>query len=158
LNSFDQYGRYILADYDHQRPFSSFLPGIAGLQGIPMWVFYVNRGQAVCSFGVEDKDHPILEFQAANKAYQTTALMGFRTFLNGASAGERWHREAFSPWEAVDAKRTMFIGMNEVEIQEINHGLGYQINVLVFYIAQSALFRACQAGHPEKYRDCSPPT
>jgi hypothetical protein len=127
-------GRYILADYDHQRPFSSFLPGIAGLQGIPMWLFYVNRGQAVSSFGVENKDHPILEFQAANKAYQNTALMGFRTFLNGQLSGKSWQREVFSPWHATNVQRMMFIGMNEVEIQETNQALGYQINVLYYLL------------------------
>jgi hypothetical protein len=134
LRNFDALGRYVLPDYDHQKPFSSFLPGIAGLQGIPMWAFYVNRGQAVCSFGVADKDHPILEFQAANKAYQTTALMGFRTFLNRLGEGEKWQREAFSPWDAEDAQRTMSIGMNEVEVQEINTILGYQVNVLYFML------------------------
>jgi hypothetical protein len=134
ISSFDPLGRYILLDYDHQKPFSSFLPGIAGLQGIPMWAFYVNRGQAVCSFGVESKDHPILEFQAANKAYQTTALMGFRTFLNSLGEGEKWRREVFSPWDAEDAQRTMSIGMNEVEIQEVNQRLGYQVNVLYFML------------------------
>ncbi|MDW7755946.1 MAG: hypothetical protein SCH68_12365, partial [Brevefilum sp.] len=134
LSNFDELRRYVLADYDHQKAFSSFLPGIAGLQGIPMWAFYVNRGQAVCSFGVENKDHPILEFQAANKAYQTTALMGFRTFFNGTREGEKWHWEAFSPWDAEDAQRTMLIGMNEVEVQEINPILGYQVNVLYFML------------------------
>ena len=134
MSNFDALGRYVLPDFDHQKPFSSFLPGIAGLQGIPMWAFYVNRGQAVCSFGVENKDHPILEFQAANKAYQTTALMGFRTFLNSLHVGEKWQREAFSPWDAEDAQRTLFIGMNEVEVQEINTALGYQVNVLYFML------------------------
>jgi hypothetical protein len=131
---FDANGRFILSEFQHKRPFSSFLPGIAGLHGIPMWVFYVNRGQAICSFGVESKDHPILEFQAANKAYQSTPLLGFRTFLNGSRAGTSWHQEAFSPWQAKDIQRTMFIGMNEVEIQEVNPSLGYQINVLYFLL------------------------
>jgi hypothetical protein len=134
MSSFDALGRYVVVDYDHQKPFSSFLPGIAGLQGIPMWVFYVNRGQAVCSFGVQNKDHPILEFQAANTAYQTTALVGFRTFLNSLDEGERWQREVFSPWDAEDAQRTMMIGMNEVEVKEINTSLGYQVNVLYFML------------------------
>jgi hypothetical protein len=134
LRNFDALGRYVLPDYDHQKPFSSFLPGIAGLQGIPMWAFYVNRGQAVCSFGVENKDHPILEFQAANKAYQTTALMGFRTFFNRLDEGGKWQREAFSPWDAEDTQRTMSIGMNEVEVQEIDTALGYQVNVLYFML------------------------
>ncbi len=134
MSSFDALGRYVLADYDHTCPFSSFLPGVAGLKGIPMWMFYVNRGQVVSSFGVEDKDHPILEFQAANKAYQIAGLTGFRTFLNGFREGEAWQREAFAPWEAEDAQRTMFIGMNEVEIQEINPQLGYQVNVLYYML------------------------
>ena len=141
---FDELVRYVLEDYDHQRPFSSFLPGIAGLQGIPMWVFYVNRGQGVCSFGVENKDHPILEFQAANKAYQNTASSGFRTFVNGVRMEEHWHREVFSPWDADDVQRTMMIGMNEVEFQEVNERLGYQVNVLYFMLPNlpfSALVR-----------------
>ena len=49
--------------------------------GIPTWCNYNNRGQAVCSFGVQDKDHAILEFTAAAAAYQRTPLTGFRTFL-----------------------------------------------------------------------------
>ena len=132
--AFDLQGRFIIRDYHQQRPFSSFLPGIAGLNGIPMWVFYVNRGQGVCSFGIENKDHPILEFQPANKAYQGTSLKGFRTFLNGYREGKRWQREAFAPWSAPDVRRTMYIGMNELEIQEIHPELGYQINVLYFML------------------------
>jgi uncharacterized protein YfaS (alpha-2-macroglobulin family) len=46
-----------------------------------MWIFYVNRGQAIASFGIESKDKAIMEFQPANKAYRQTALQGFRTFL-----------------------------------------------------------------------------
>ncbi len=130
VNSFDNLGRFVIDHYDHKPPFSSFLPGIAGVKGIPMWVFYVNRGQGVCSFGIKNKDHPILEFQAANKAYQNVGLNGFRTFVNGNREGEKWQGELFSPWDAKDVERMMFIGMNEVEIQEINLSLGYQINIL----------------------------
>ncbi|MFN2164927.1 MAG: hypothetical protein ACK2U9_01545, partial [Anaerolineae bacterium] len=79
--AFDEWGRFVLPDYAAKRPFASFLPGIAGLLGIPLWVFYVNRGQAIASFGVENKDNPIMEFEPANKAYQTTPYTGFRTFL-----------------------------------------------------------------------------
>ena len=127
---FDNLGRFVIDHFDHKPPFSSFLPGIAGLTGIPMWVFYVNRGQAVSSFGVENKDHPLLEFAAANKAYQNVGLRGFRTFVNGKREGEKWQAELFSPWNAKDVHRRMFIGMNEVEIQEINNLLGYQVNIL----------------------------
>lgn len=57
------------------------IEGIAGNFGTPMWIFYSNKGQAVSSFGVRTKDHPILEFGTANKAYESTSLDGFRTFL-----------------------------------------------------------------------------
>jgi len=40
---FDSQGRFVLENYASAHPFASFLPGIAGPQGIPMWVFYVNR-------------------------------------------------------------------------------------------------------------------
>ena len=46
-----------------------------------MWVFYVNRGQAIASFGTKDKDHAILEFLPANRAWQETTRLGFRTFI-----------------------------------------------------------------------------
>lgn len=61
-NHFDPLGRYLLPNFQQARAFSSFLPGIAGTLGIPLWVFYVNRGQAIAGFGVESKDKPILEF------------------------------------------------------------------------------------------------
>ena len=81
LTLFDDHGRYRIRDFQQKPPFSSFLPGLAGLTGIPMWVFYNNRGQGICSFGINSKDQPILEFQPANKAYRETHQMGFRTFI-----------------------------------------------------------------------------
>ena len=66
----DSSNRFIIDGYATMRPFSSFLPGIAGPMGVPLWAFYVNRGQAMASFGVESKDSPIMEYQPANKAYQ----------------------------------------------------------------------------------------
>lgn len=47
---------YIIENYDKNKCFSSFLPGIAGKDGIPMWVFYVNRGQCIASFGIENNE------------------------------------------------------------------------------------------------------
>jgi hypothetical protein len=130
---FDQHGRFILDDFSQARPFSSFLPGIAGPLGIPMWVFYVNRGQAITSFGVESKDNPIMEFQPANKAYQTTAYTGFRTFLKLLREGETQLYEPFSPGHrAGSTRQQMFIGMNELELQETNLEHGLQTNVLYF--------------------------
>ena len=55
--SLDEAGRFTVENYNWAKPFSNFFPGIAGAWGIPMWVFYVSRGQAICSLGVRDKDH-----------------------------------------------------------------------------------------------------
>ncbi len=49
--SLDDEKRFVVEDYNWAIPFSNFLPGIAGLWGVPLWVYYVNRGQAVCSVG-----------------------------------------------------------------------------------------------------------
>ncbi len=127
-SQFDEQGRFILAAYDQAHPFSSFLPGIGGLLGIPMWVFYTNRGQAITSFGVESKDHPIMEFQPAHKAYQLTATLGFRTFLKS----DQWFKEPFSPWDRATPQRTMHVGMNEIEIRETDLDLGLETSVVYF--------------------------
>ncbi|PIQ87626.1 MAG: hypothetical protein COV73_03120, partial [Candidatus Omnitrophica bacterium CG11_big_fil_rev_8_21_14_0_20_43_6] len=57
LNKQDE---FVIQNYNYAKPFANFFPGIAGKYGIPMWVFYVNRGQCICSFGTKDKDHAIL--------------------------------------------------------------------------------------------------
>jgi hypothetical protein len=131
--TFDERGRFIIKDYAAARPFASLLPGIAGPMGIPMWVFYVNRGQAITSFGVENKDNPIMEFQPANKAYHVTPYTGFRTFVKIQRGGKAQIYEPFSPWHrTATTRRQMFIGMNELELQEINAKHGLQTNVLYF--------------------------
>jgi len=127
----DASGRFVMEDYAARRPFSSFLPGIAGPLGTPLWVFYVNRGQAIASFGVASKDHPIMEFQPANKAYQTTPWTGFRTFVKVQRAAESILYEPFSPWQSDDAAR-MLIGMNELELQTISAAHGLQTTVRYF--------------------------
>lgn len=73
--------RFIIEDYTNKPTFASFLPGISGINGIPIWCFYVNRGQGISSFGVQDKNHCIMEFDAAQQAYKNTPIKGFRTFL-----------------------------------------------------------------------------
>ena len=110
---FDARNRFVIRDYQKKPPFSSFLPGIAGPTGIPLWCYYNNRGQAVCSFGARDKDHSIMEFSSAHAAYQTVRYTGFRTFarVNGA------YCELFA--ENCD----MHIGMSEVEIRGRSRGL-----------------------------------
>ncbi|MBN2830109.1 MAG: cellobiose phosphorylase [Candidatus Cloacimonetes bacterium] len=74
-------GDFIISDYNRSKLFSSFFPGVAGKEGIPMWLFYVNRGQCVCSMGIEGKNKPIMEFLPANWAYNLVSSQGFRTFL-----------------------------------------------------------------------------
>jgi hypothetical protein len=49
--NFDKAGRYVLTDYDQSKPFASFLPSVNGKYGMPMWSFYVNRGQVRGSRG-----------------------------------------------------------------------------------------------------------
>lgn len=122
---FDQSGRFIIDNYNKQREFSSFLPGISGVEGIPLWVFYVNRGQAVTSFGVENKNHSIMEFYPAHQAYQLTRNMGFRTFLKVDGS-------FYEPFRSDDISSKMYIGMNELEIEEINEELGLKIRVLYY--------------------------
>ena len=102
-----------MQDYGTKSTFASFLPGIAGIKGIPIWCYYVNRGQCVVSFGVDNKDHAIMEFYPAHTAYQNVKRTGFRTFLrkNGT------YMECFA-----DEKQgqDMEIGMNSLSIQERN--------------------------------------
>ncbi|MFZ6027828.1 MAG: cellobiose phosphorylase [Chloroflexota bacterium] len=126
----DSKQRFVIEDYQAMRPFASFLPGIAGELGVPLWAFYVNRGQAIASFGIENKDAPILEFEPANKAYQNTPNKGFRTFLKLQRGAETQFYEPFR--RTPMALQTMAIGMNDLELQETNPGLGIQIDVRYF--------------------------
>ena len=77
----DELGFYVIENFDKKAPFAIFLSGIAGLEGIPMWSFYVNRGQAISSIGIRDKDNCIMEFFPANEAYKMVYSNGFRTFI-----------------------------------------------------------------------------
>ncbi len=136
MKTFDASGRFVIENYAAARPFASFLPGIAGPLGIPLWVFYVNRGQAIASFGIENKDHPIMEFLPANKAYQSTPYTGFRTFFKLTSEprardGATAFYEPFAPWQPDDAAQ-MRIGMNELELQTTSQAHNVQTNVLYF--------------------------
>lgn len=78
-------GSYRIDNYDKIPAFSSFLPGVAGADGVPLWCMYVNRAQAVVSFGLGSKNQAIAEFLPATWAYQLVGVQGFRTFckING---------------------------------------------------------------------------
>ena len=127
---FDQNNRFIIEDFHKKNAFSSFLPGVAGEMGIPIWCFYVNRGQAVCSFGTGDKEHPIMEFSPAHVAYQEVAMKGFRTFVK--VNGE--YMEPFRPTDSENA--SMHIGMNELLLEESFPEKGLRFKVRYFILPE----------------------
>jgi hypothetical protein len=124
MYTLEESGSFLIRDFNNAPAFSSFLPGIAGRFGIPLWCFYVNRGQAVTSFGTRDKDHAILEFEAANKAYACTFEHGFRTFI-------RMKNGFYEPFtlgaESVAAQ--MHIRSASLELEEANERIGLRFRV-----------------------------
>ena len=128
-NMFDSKNRFIIKNYMKQSTFSSFLPGISGERGIPIWCFYVNRGQAIASFGIQDKDHSIMEFYPAHQSYQLASTLGFRTFLRLAN-------NVYEPFQNPDIEHTMYIGTNELEIEEKNTQVGLKTNVLYYTLPE----------------------
>lgn len=127
---------FIINNYDNNKCFSSFLPGIAGKNGVPMWVFYVNRGQGIASFGIENKDNSIMEFKPADQSYEEINLKGFRTFIKNSGI----IYEPFS--ELNDEKREMRINKNSLEIVEDSKD--FKVKVIYFIVPNenySALVR-----------------
>lgn len=123
---------FIIENYNYSKAFSSFLPGIAGVDGIPMWTFYVNRNQAVCSFGIENKDRSMMEFLPANFAYQLVGSEGFRTFIKLSAKKDAVLYEPFRIYE--DRERyipvqTMAITPYSVVLKEENAALGLNVEV-----------------------------
>lgn len=129
----DENRYFVIEDFDRAKTFSSFLPGLAGLYGIPIWSFYVNRGQAIVSFGVQDKNHAITEFFPANQAYQRVSMNGFRTFIKLSGDGGSTVFEPFSAYGSTKSHtRNMFIKENELKIEEVNHQYGIKTVVTYF--------------------------
>lgn len=123
---------FAIENYNQARPFSSFLPGIAGEFGKPMWVFYANRGQCISGFGVRNKGSSMLEFYPANKAYTATPLLGFRTFIRFRK-GKEWRMyEPFQINASPDCRQVLRIRAHEIELEETNRALGLKITVIVF--------------------------
>ncbi len=117
--------KFLIENYGKKSTFASFLPGISGEHGIPIWCYYVNRGQCVVSFGVDNKDHSIMEFYPAHQAYQNVKTTGFRTFVKK----EGKVTELFAKEEA---PHCMEISMNQLEIEEKNKNLGIKTKVTYF--------------------------
>lgn len=134
--SLDDQGRFCIEDYNWAKPMSNFLPGIAGKWGIPMWVYYVSKNQGVCSFGIKDKDHAIMEFLSFNKACQSVGDLGFRTFIK---FNEKHVYEAFRKTGDPAITQRMFISSHELELEEINQELGIKTNVVYFNLVNLPL-------------------
>jgi hypothetical protein len=133
---FDEDGTFNIIHYNRAAPFASFLPGIAGPWGIPMWAFYVNRGQGMCSFGLRDKDHPISEFLSANWAAQLVFDHGFRTFIKVTSENNTPY-EPFRVWGT--GVQTMRISPDAVAFEERNAEAGFEVRVRYFTLTDEPL-------------------
>jgi len=134
-------GEFVIENYNFSKPFANFFPGIAGKYGIPMWLFYVNRGQAIASFGTKDKDHAILEFFPANKSWQLVTLMGFRTFLKIYAGKKLLFYEPFHNGFAnleFNLVNRMSITSYDLKLQESNLSLGIEVSVEYFTIPNDA--------------------
>lgn len=134
--SLDASGRFTIKNYNWAKPFSNFLPGIAGKWGIPMWVFYVSRAQGVCSVGIHDKDHAILEFLSYNKALQAVSRQGFRTFLR-IDGGPLY--EPFRKLDDASIEQSMVVSSHELEIGEHHPSLELEVNVVYYTLANLPL-------------------
>lgn len=131
-------GRFtaIIRDYNKKPAFSDFLPGIAGLYGVPAWCFFVNRGQGVASFGTSDKDHAIMEFAPAHTSYQLAETRGFRSFVK---LGD----EVFELFSADSQHMDMGLGLNSLTISCLTRGLEAEV---CYYVLPDAPVGALARG------------
>ncbi len=152
----DKSGDFIIEDYNSSKLFSSFFPGIAGKSGIPMWTFYVNRGQCICSMGVQDKQHPIMEFLPANWAYNLVSSQGFRTFIK---LPEDFPIRFYEPFqnnlrdEAIVRSQKMIISAFQLTLEEINYTLGLKFTVEYFNVPQENYAGLIRRLHIENLHD-----
>ncbi|MBB2184046.1 cellobiose phosphorylase [Lachnospiraceae bacterium MD1] len=125
---------YIMEDFDKLPAFSSFLPGLAGVKGVPIWVYYTNRGQGINSFGIHNKNNAIMEFNPANTAYENTSIKGFRTFV-------KWEDQFFEPFFTFDpnAKRTFNIRKNSIWLEEVNTKYGLKFTVKYYVLPNDSV-------------------
>jgi hypothetical protein len=125
---------YIIEGFDTLPPFSSFLPGLAGRKGIPLWVYYTNRGQGVNSFGIHNKGNAIMEFNPANTAYENTSVKGFRTLV-------KCNGRFFEPFHTFDERvqRDLYIHKNSFWMVETNPTYGLRITVKYFVLPNNSI-------------------
>lgn len=118
-------GGYCFHHYDRLPVFCSFLPGIGGLEGVPLWVMYLNRGQGVVSFGMRGKDNAVMEFHPATSAWQLAPIYGFRTFIR--INGHLW--EPFGAATKQEAHRWMVVRPHTLELYEEDEKSGLEVAV-----------------------------
>ncbi len=126
---------FVIENFDKKPPFCSFLPGLTGERGIPVWSFYVNRGQGITAFGVENKQQPIMQVTPANVAYEDTAIKGFRTFI-------RKNGEYFEPFfirTSDDIERNMYIKQNSMKVVEIDKKHQFKTTVEYFILPNDTI-------------------
>ncbi len=129
--SLNDSGEFVITDYNSAKLFSSFFPGVAGQDGIPMWTFYVNRGQCICSMGIQDKEHAIMEYLPANRAYQLASTQGFRTFIKPLNSELSYYEPFQKQFRETPVKRTqrMTIAASSLTLEEVNETLGLTFTV-----------------------------
>ncbi len=125
---YDPPQRKRMTSFDRSAPYSSFLPGIAGVNGKPLWLYFVNRGQAVACFGTQDKDHAIMPFQSAFLHQARVEQEGFRTLLRWREHDE-WH--FYEPFRAAEeAARSLDTTPSSLFLKEEGNakGLDFQVS------------------------------
>src|SRR5690625_455401 len=131
---------FVIKDFQRFNPFSSFLSGIAGESGIPLWAFFVNRGQAMAGFGIQDKDSAITEFFPADKSYQLVPSQGFRTFRKILNQNNEY---VFEPFSYIRDNETveewLSIDKNHLQLDYYNKELGLTLTVEYFTLPQAPL-------------------
>ncbi|HUX82115.1 MAG TPA: hypothetical protein VMV35_04700 [Halothiobacillus sp.] len=130
---------FVIPAFNTARPFASFLPGIGGDYGKPLWVFYTNRGQCVSSFGVRDRNGAMLEFHPADQAYALTSLYGFRTFFKIPARGGTLCHEPFQNSTVAGVTQKLTIRPEEIEIEETHADFGLRIRIVYFTLPNETL-------------------
>lgn len=132
----NQNGHFEITNYQNRYPFSSFLSGIAGRLGVPIWAFYVNRGQGIASFGIANKDQAIMEFNPANKSYQLISTKGFRTFIKTLEPDQKQTGYVYEPFRMVNQhiSSKMVITPYSLKIEEVNQREQLKIEVQYFIL------------------------
>lgn len=128
----DAKGRFVIDNYRKKSVFAGFLPGISGIMGIPIWCYYVNRGQCVSCFGSEDKDHSIMDFVPAHQAYVHTARMGYRTFIRmGSNCYEAFTKD--------EVPHSMYVDQNTLAIEECDKAHNLKTEVTYFTLPEEKI-------------------